>query len=180
MAVLLIINAAVVIAGIILLVYYWDEVSKYAAAAIPVIGLAIGLVTAAIRRWQQFQEFAPSVKFGRGTGADTGTNMQGQIGCLGEVRTTVRLLMQFVNENPLERGGRLYHVKIILTIDDLDRCQPSTIAEVMRCIQVTTSSAFPLCFNRQRGDVPSCRLVLGFGGWLGFGKGYISVRVPIA
>ena len=136
LAALLCISAAVVITGVVFLVYYWEEASYYAAAAVPGIGLAVGVVTAVIKRWQQYKEFAPSVKFGRGTGADTAMNMQGQIGFLGEVRKTVRLLMQFVNENPLERGGRLYHVKIILTIDDLDRCQPSTIAEVMRCIQM--------------------------------------------
>lgn len=48
----------------------------------------------------------------------------------------MELLVRYVKENPVRRGERLCHLKVVLSVDDLDRCEPNTIMDVIRCIQM--------------------------------------------
>ena len=131
--------AAAIFAGGIVLSQYPNEVQDafnrlegfYAALATPAIGF-LGAGSAVIVRIKQYTAFTPQKTFGKSrkpTG-NMGAGLEEEVGKMREVRMYVDFINKFLAETPICIDGKWYRVKLVISIDDLDRCKPDTIANV--------------------------------------------------
>ena len=112
----------------------------YAALVTPVVGV-LGTVAAVIVRIRQYTAFTPEKTFGKSrkpTG-NMGAGLEEQVGKMGEVRMNMDFIRKFLAETPIWIGGRWYRVKVVLSIEDLDRCKAHTIANVSLSLLIYTS-----------------------------------------
>jgi hypothetical protein len=112
----------------------------YATVVPPVVGV-LGTIAGVIARIRQYTAFTPEKTFGKSrkpTG-NMGAGLEEQVGKMGEVRMYMDFIRQFLAETPIWIDGRWYRVKVVLSIEDLDRCKAYTIANVSLLLLIYTS-----------------------------------------
>jgi hypothetical protein len=130
---------AIIVAAAIVLTHYTHEVEAafdslsglYVAIVTPVLGV-LGLLAGVISKIMQYLAFSPEKTFGKSNTEkkNMGAGLHQQVGKMMHVRLMMDFIVKFLQNNRIYRNGRWYRVKLVISFDDLDRCKPTTIANV--------------------------------------------------
>ena len=92
----------------------------------------VGSAAAVIKRTQDWRNQEPK----KILAVPDASSLEKQIGFMNEVRMTIELLVTLVQVRKVVKAGKKHEAKLLLIVDDLDRCKPRTISEVLMCIQM--------------------------------------------
>ena len=105
---------------------------EYWAPIIAFVNATFAGVLVVIKKLKQFIQFDAKNTFGESKKNQKSANIDvsDKIGFMGDVRENVDFIMKFLREHRLVKNYQSYRVRVIVSIDDLDRCDPETVAEV--------------------------------------------------
>ena len=105
---------------------------EYWAPIIAFVNATFAGVLVVVKKLKQFVQFDAKNTFGESKKNQKSAtfDVSDKIGFMGDVRENVDFIIKFLKEHRLVKNNQSYRVRVIVSIDDLDRCDPETVAEV--------------------------------------------------